>query len=74
MPALVLCKFERGKEAPRLGRVVVRHRGLEPLASGRRLAELAAQPPEKPDSIRARHARILPENRSVPYAGRAPID
>ena len=74
MPALILRKFERREEPPRLCRIVVRHRRLQALARRRRLAELAAKPAEQPNRVRARHARILAENRRLPYARRAPID
>jgi hypothetical protein len=47
-------ELELGETAPRLLRVVVRDRGFEPLAQRRRLRELAAQPAQQADRIRAR--------------------
>ena len=47
MAALGVAEVGAADEAARLGRVVVRDRGLEPLAKRARLAELAAKPAQQ---------------------------
>ena len=47
MPALRRGEVEQAEQAPRLGRVVVRDRGLEVLALRGRLAKLPTQPTEE---------------------------
>jgi hypothetical protein len=47
-------ELELRETSPRLCRVVVRDRGFEPLAEWRRLGELATQPAQQADRIRAR--------------------
>jgi hypothetical protein len=51
--ALLGSELELRETATRLGRIVVRNRSLEPLAQGCRLRELATQPAEQPDGVRA---------------------
>src|SRR4029079_17227593 len=55
-------EVEDREQAPRLGRVVVRDRGLEMLALRRRLAQLPAQPAEKA------HRRLV-GHRGLRYSG-----
>ena len=55
--ALRLTELELLQTTARLRRVVVRDRGLEPLAQRRRLRELAAQPAEQPHRVRARRVQ-----------------
>jgi XdhC/CoxI family protein len=49
MAALRVRELHLLEQAPRLGRIVVRDRRFEPLAPGRRLAQLSAQPAEETD-------------------------
>jgi hypothetical protein len=58
---LLVAELELRETTARFGGVVVRNRSLEPLAERCRLRELAAQPPQQPDGVRARsgHGSIL---------------
>ena len=73
MAALFFTELECCEEASRLRRVVVRDRGLEPLARRRRLAQLPAQPAEETDGVGARHSGIVSHATRLPCT-RAPVD
>jgi hypothetical protein len=59
--ALRLAELELRETAARFRRIVIRDRSLEPLAERGRLRELAAQPTQQADGVRARrdHGCIL---------------
>ena len=63
--ALRLAELELREAAARLRRVVVRDRGLEPLAERRRLRELAAEPAEQATAFDATWSQV--------HSGRAAI-
>ena len=54
MEPLILAELELREAAPRLVGIIVRDGGLEPLAEGRRLRELAAEPAEESHRVGAR--------------------
>ena len=71
MAALRGREVEAVEQAPDLGRVVVRDRGLEVLANGQRLGQLAPQPAQERHGRRGRHvAEATPSARRslVPVA------
>jgi len=58
VPALAVVERDPGEKAPHLRRVVVLDRRFQMLAERRRLAELAAEPPQERD-VRGLHGDIM---------------
>jgi hypothetical protein len=58
MTTLVVAELELRETPPSFFWIVVRDCSLEALAQRRRLPQLAAEPAEKTDCVRARHSRL----------------